>query len=172
MINIWAAARADRRLAPFKNSIDPIDLGRAQLLPQVWLVHRDADRRFAYRLAGEEINAVFGRTINGLSPSEMFEPDQAVLVAARWHRLLDESLGSHTVGEVYSETGHHYVGERIALPLADENGTLCFVLGATDYQMFDNDAPGTAGLPPVRQRTYFPLASVVPLPEPEDAATR
>lgn len=176
LINIWHAARDGGARPPRKSLIDPIDLGRARLLAWIWLVERRPDRALVYRLAGEEINAVFGRSIARASLQELLAPAEARMIERRWHRVLDDRVMLHTVGDVYSETGNLYSGERIALPLTDEAGVTRFLIGATDYRLIGPDdraiRPSKAGVQVVH-RGFTPIDRIEPLPvadEPE--ATR
>jgi len=167
LINLWLAARDDGTAMPRKASIDAIDLARAGLLPQIWLVERQADRRLVYRLAGEEINAVFGRSIAGAGLEDLMLPAQAEVVVARWNRVLDEALAMHAVGEVYSESGILFSGERIVLPLTDDQGAPHFLIGATDYRLIgseDRAAPSTRADLRGVLRSFIPLDRITPLP--------
>lgn len=167
LINLWLAAREAGAAIPRKARVDPIDMARAGLLPQIWLVERQPDRRLVYRLAGEEINAVFGRSIAGATLEDLMSQPQAEIVVARWNRVLDEALVMHAVGEVYSDAGNLYSGERIVLPLADDDGAPHFLIGATDYRLLgsgDKTArPTRADLRGVR-RSFIPLDRIATLP--------
>ncbi|GHD53895.1 hypothetical protein GCM10017083_30810 [Thalassobaculum fulvum] len=167
LINLWHAARDGDAGMPRKARIDPIDLARAGLLPQIWLVERQPDRRLVYRLAGEEINAVFGRSVAGAALEDLIERSQAEVVVGRWNRVLDEALVMHAVGEVYSDAGNLYSGERVVLPLADEQGAPMFLIGATEYRLLGSEGragrPALADLRGVR-RSFVPVDRIAPLP--------
>jgi hypothetical protein len=167
LINLWHVARDGDAGMPRKARIDPIDLARAGLLPQIWLVERQPDRRLVYRLAGEEINAVFGRSVAGAALEDLIERSQAEMVVGRWNRVLDEALVMHAVGEVYSDAGNLYSGERVVLPLADEQGAPMFLIGATEYRLLGSEdragRPALADLRGVR-RSFVPVDRIAPLP--------
>lgn len=166
LVALWHAARGGAAGPPRKSAIDAIDLGKAGLLPQVWLVARQPDGRLVYRLAGEDINAVFGRSIAGCTLEELLDPDEAAVITARWHRVLNELVAMHTVGDVYSETGSLYRGERVVLPLADDDGTPRFLIGATDYRLMDGELEfGTASMIEFRRvsRRFIPIDEIAAL---------
>src|SRR3546814_9671576 len=68
--------RADRTL-PGRRQIDPAAI--AGVLPHVWLCdYEPAGRRFRYRLAGESIADVFGRSLRGLWLEEFFPAERQI----------------------------------------------------------------------------------------------
>lgn len=167
LINLWHAARDGGAGLPRKSRIDAVDLGGAGLLAQIWLVERQPDRRLVYRLAGEEINAVFGRSIAGLTLDDLIEPEDAAVVSRRWHRLLDDGLVLHAIGDVYSDAGRLFSGERVVLPLTDDDGLPCFLIGVTDYRLID---PGERAGPQARigvpgaRRGFIPVGRITRMP--------
>jgi hypothetical protein len=59
----WAAARGSRRMPAFRD-IDPVGIGRHLRYVWAWKYDRDADA-FTGRLAGEEIDRAFGKSLRG-----------------------------------------------------------------------------------------------------------
>lgn len=172
LINLWHAARGGDAGPPRKSRIDAVDLGSAGLMAQIWLVERQPDRRLVYRLAGEEINAVFGRSIAGLTLDDLIDPEEAAMIARRWHRLLDDGLILHAIGDVYSDAGRLFSGERVVLPMTDDDGLPCFLIGVTDYRLVD---PAEMAVPPTRigasgaRRSFIPIGRVTQMPVDEAA---
>jgi hypothetical protein len=124
---------------PIKSAIDPGVLARVGLLPSVWIVEVPEHGAPYYRLTGEQIRSAFGHRVKGCTIHEVFESPIAQAIEGRWRRLLKERLFSHTVGDVYSEKGRIFRGERVAVPLADHDGTPRFILGCT---LYSHPAPG------------------------------
>jgi hypothetical protein len=130
----WRDCLEPGEIMPKKARIDALVLGPAGVLPFVWLIEVPKDGEPFYRLAGEGVALNHGQSIVRRSIYEVFERRPAETIEARWRRLLAEELFAHTTGDVYSAVGRTYVGERIALPLADDHGTPAFILGCTDYK--------------------------------------
>ena len=117
--------------------MDPIDLGRAGLLPRVWIVERVAPGEFRFRLAGEHVNKVFRGSIAGLTLSDLFDGETAAHIGSRWDRVLDEHLLSHSRGTIRTNGNIHHVGERLSLPLAATDGSSRFLIGGNDQRAED-----------------------------------
>jgi hypothetical protein len=60
----WEAARGDRRMPAFRD-IDPVEIGRHLRYIWSWKYDRQADS-FTGRLAGEEIDRAFGKSLRGM----------------------------------------------------------------------------------------------------------
>jgi hypothetical protein len=112
---------------------DPLQLPR--LLPNVWIVEVElATQRFRMRLAGENINAIYGRSIAGLYFKDVFQPGDVEIIVARYSRALGEPAIFHASGSVYAAGGNLTVGERLGLPMLGREGQTNTLLGATVYR--------------------------------------
>jgi hypothetical protein len=140
---IWSAARRPTEIIPQKSAIDVVQLGRAGILPIVWLVEREQPNAWRYRISGETINEIHGRSLAGKMIAELADPDRIQEIAERWGRVVDEPAMLHTFGEIYGKIAI-YTGERIVLPLIDVEAGRSFILGATDGRLdydFANQRP-------------------------------
>ena len=127
----WAAARGSKRL-PGWNDLDP--LAMAPELPIVWSWKYDrGPDSFTGRLAGEDINNIFGKNLRGAVMKEFFEPRWYDLIFARHKRVVTEPALAHGSGPVFLHAGRHAHGERIILPLAEDGTTGDGLIGATIY---------------------------------------
>ncbi|HKP27547.1 MAG TPA: PAS domain-containing protein [Dongiaceae bacterium] len=118
---------------PLVQSFDPLHLPK--LLPNVWIIEVEpASRRFRMRLTGENINAIYGRSIAGLYFKDVFQPDDAEIIVARYSRALSEPAIFHASGSVYAAGGNLTVGERLGLPMLGREGRTNTLLGATVYR--------------------------------------
>ncbi len=153
----WRAARGGRRMPGWKD-IDPAALARHLPIIWSWKYDRGADS-FTGRLAGEEINAAFGKSLRGARMSEFFANWQYDLIFARSKRVVTEPAFAHGSGPVFIHAGRHGTGERIILPLAADGIHGDGILGATVYRLepsrFDE---GTAQWDLAAEKVeFFPL---------------
>jgi hypothetical protein len=118
---------------PSVQRFDPLHLPK--LLPNVWIVEVEpATRRFRMRLTGENINAIYGRSIAGLYFQDVFQPGDVEIIVARYTRALSEPAIFHASGSVYAAGGNLTVGERLGLPMLGREGRTNTLLGATVYR--------------------------------------
>ena len=128
----WHALAVAADGLPSVQAFDPLHLPR--LLPNLWILEVAADtHRLRMRLAGENINAIYRRSIGGQYCSDVFEPAELALVVARYTRALNEPAILHAAGTVYVAAGRLTQGERLALPMVGRSGLTDTMLGATFY---------------------------------------
>jgi hypothetical protein len=124
-------ARTAGGLPPLQ-AFDPLHLPK--LLPNIWILEVEPEtRRFRMRLAGENINAVYGRNIGGQYFSDVFEPSDIGAIIARYTRALTQPAIFRATGAVYAAAGRLSQGERIGLPMIGRSGLTDTLLGATLY---------------------------------------
>ena len=133
LLRVWLDSRREGAMVPYRSDLDPVALGRAGLMPDLWLVESDDKGGFFYRLAGENINQVFGQSLRGKHISEVYTDEALAEVLGRWGEMLANSFGFHTRGTVIAAREVH--GERLVLPLCDDNGAVRYLIGATDYEL-------------------------------------
>jgi len=129
----WRAARGTRRMPGWRD-IDAIAIARHLPIVWSWKYDRDTDR-FTGRLSGEDINAVFGKSIRGVAMKEFFADWQYDLIFARHKRVVVEPAFARGSGPVFIHARKYGSGERIILPLADDGVHGDGILGATVYQV-------------------------------------
>ena len=156
LLRHWLERRGDG-LAPRRSAIDPAAIG--PILPTVWLCDFEpAERRFRMRLAGEEINHLYGRNVTQCYFEEIIEPGLLADVMRRYRRVVEEPAILHCGGHIYLASNRSEVGQRLVLPLADDSGMLMHVIGASVYRMDLRLAEG----PITREsmvETFTPLAA-------------
>ena len=117
---------------PAIQAFDPLHLPK--ILPQIWIVEVDAaTRRFRVRLAGENINAIYGRNIGGQYFRDVYDPADLDTMVARYGRCLTQPAIFRATGSVYAAAGRLTAGERLALPMLGRGGITDTLLGATAY---------------------------------------
>jgi hypothetical protein len=155
LLEHWLARRGDR-LAPLRTSIDPTELG--PILPSVWLCDfLPAEQRFRMRLAGEDINQLYGRNVSQCYFEDIIAPAMLPDVLRRYRRVVSEPAILHCGGHIYLASNRSEVGERLVLPLADESGAIVHVIGASMYARmpWPHDGPVTRES---MVETFTPLA--------------
>ncbi|MDB5407695.1 MAG: hypothetical protein JWL84_2607 [Rhodospirillales bacterium] len=153
----WQAARASRRMPSWRD-IDATAI--AAYLPIVWSWKYDrAADAMTGRLAGEEINALFGKSLRGVVMEEFFRGHDYEMVFARHRRVVVEPALMHGSGVVFIHVGRRGLGERIIMPLADDGETGDSIIGATIYQWVSSDRgrPASPNEPRREAEEFFPL---------------
>lgn len=125
----YLLVRAERPM-PSRREIDPLALG--PVLPFIWLSDYEPDKgTFRYRLAGEEVNAVFGSRITGKLLSEIVKGQRFTTVNQLFLRVVTEGMALHAEGPVYRCTDRMTFGERLVLPLSSDGETADGLVGVT-----------------------------------------
>jgi hypothetical protein len=127
----WDAARGNRRMPAFRD-IDPVGIGRHLRYVWAWKYDRAADS-FLGRLAGEEIDKAFGKSLRGMQMTEFYAPDVYAVVFPRHRRVVTEPCFFHGTGMVFAQMGYTMAGERISLPLSEDGSTGDGIIGGTFY---------------------------------------
>jgi hypothetical protein len=133
---------------------DPLHLPK--VLQHIWIVEVEAaTQRFRVRLAGESINAIYGRNIGGQYFRDVYDPGDIDTIVARYGRCLSQPAIFRATGSVYAAAGRLTTGERLALPMLGRGGVTDTLLGATVYggkvERHD-DLPVTGDVP-----EFFPV---------------
>ena len=127
----WEAARGSRRMPAFRD-IDPIGIGRHLRYVWAWKYDRAADS-FTGRLAGEEIDRAFGKSLRGTKMTEFYTPDVYAVVFPRHRQVVTEPAFFHGTGMVFARMGYTMSGERISLPLSEDGMEGDGIIGGTFY---------------------------------------
>ncbi|TQV83664.1 PAS domain-containing protein [Denitrobaculum tricleocarpae] len=129
LLEHYMEARGTRAM-PSRHDIDALRLG--PVLPFIWLSDFEpAHNTFRYRLAGEEVNAVFGARITGLLLSDMVKGERFTAVNNLFLRVINEGLALHAEGPVYRCTDRMTLGERLVLPLSSDGEVADGLVGVT-----------------------------------------
>lgn len=142
----WRALGARDGGLPRLQSFDPLHLPK--LLPNIWVLEVAPDsHRFRMRLAGENINAIYGRNVGGHFFADIFDPADVPTIVQRYSRALREPAIYHATGYVYAAAGRYSPGERLGLPMLGREGATNTLLGGTIYggHMYDQGLPRITG---------------------------
>jgi hypothetical protein len=129
LIGYWLDQRGERPM-PGLGDVDPIDISWA--LGQIWLCDYVAESgRYRYRLAGEKINAFWGRSIAGIHLDEIVPPDRLKSVTDKVHMVskLPAIVHDRVCLSLTEEIAKN--GERLILPLSDDGVNVNALLGAS-----------------------------------------
>lgn len=132
-LNAWRAARRDT-MVPFHRDFEP--LGIPSLLPHVWLYRYDPTQGdFVCRLAGEEVNAAWERSIKGETLRQILGEEDHPTVLRRWKQIVTVPLLHY--GSAVERLSAHQTrsAERLLVPLASDDETVDYVLGLSLYRI-------------------------------------
>jgi hypothetical protein len=155
----WAAACRGRRMPAFRD-IDPVGIGRHLRYVWAWKYDR-ATENFTGRLAGEEIDRAFGKSLRGMQMTGFYAPDVYAVVFPRHRRVVTEPSFFHGTGMVFARMGYTAAGERISLPLSEDGSTGDGIIGGTFYTVLPQQNEERPLGPDFRreQVAFFPLDS-------------
>lgn len=104
------------------------------LVPHLFLYDFDpAQRSFVLRVAGEEIRRLLPNSRPGVPLEKIMPPAALAAVLDRYRRVCETPAIMHAIGRVFVKLGGSGIGERIVMPLADANGRVHQLPGATIY---------------------------------------
>lgn len=136
-----------------------LDITRlASLLPHVFLYDYNRDTRdLTLRLAGEEIRRLLPNSKPGTPLAQIMPADSFAAVQDRYRRVCEEPAIMVASGRVFLRMGGTGIGERVLLPLADAEGRVHQMLGATLYQLGDTTPDGRQFSREDVSTRFFPL---------------
>jgi hypothetical protein len=123
---------------PYRREIDPVIIGGA--LSQVFIYER-VDTGFVCCLAGEGLSWNYKDRLKGRRLSGILEPSIHEMVNLFMDICLEEPAVYRNFGLLYSDSQKRQnVGERVFLPLRDNDRSTVFIIGLTDVTTL-RDAP-------------------------------
>jgi len=127
LFDYWNAKRAGRP-APMRSEINPGEI--RSILPNVFILERESDTCFRFRLAGTGLCGIYGMEFRNHNLLSMWQED--CLDTLR--NALDEVTRNAAVSvvEYTASTNEHREAtfEMILLPLAQDNGVITRIIGA------------------------------------------
>jgi hypothetical protein len=144
LLNAWLKAR-NGNLVPRQHEMLPETF--LPVLPNVWMYRYDEDQDdFICRLAGERINNAWGHSLRGVRFREVVGDVEHAAGLRRWKAILNTP--SIQYGRVCgaAPADAEVIAERLVLPLADTDGTVCYTIGISLYPYRQDDRDRT---PPV-----------------------
>jgi hypothetical protein len=125
----WLGKRAGR-LMPAPRDIDAVEI--PTLLPYLWIYDfLPVERRFRCRLAGDEVNILWGMNLRGRYLEEIAPPVALPLARERFLGVVDTPAISHAIGMMLLASDRRMLGERMIFPLSSAGGQVDRVIGIT-----------------------------------------
>ncbi|NQW09308.1 MAG: hypothetical protein HQ481_05410 [Alphaproteobacteria bacterium] len=142
LLDHWSALR-DRAggALPARADLDAIAFPKAMAFMWVYQrVQNDGRTRHLCRLAGEDVRLRYSGMIAGKYLDEFIPADILPLVEAHYRLLLDEGGIGWSQGTIYLQSIERAgSGERILLPMLDDDGRPNVIVGASRYQPWELD---------------------------------
>ena len=138
LLDHWCVLRDRAEGAmPKRADLDPVAFPKA--LSTMWIYQRmrnqDGDPRYICRLSGEEVRLRYKKTITGQYLDTFISPLILPLVEEHYRMLLEDSGIGWSFGKIYLKSlGRQGFGQRILLPMTDDDGVSNFIVGASEYE--------------------------------------
>jgi len=129
----WSDVLGDRTVPDWRD-IRPSALGAQLSIIWSWKYDPSTDA-FTGRLAGDAIEAIFGKSFRGATMADIFPPSEYGHIFARHKRVATEPALFRGTGLVFRHISRYGTGERIILPLSDG------IFGATVYEIVPGEIP-------------------------------
>ena len=131
----WGLSRGERAM-PGWADLRPSAIRAHLSVIWSWRYDPVADN-FTGRLAGDAIEAVFGRSIRNVPMRDVFPPDRYETIFRRHKRVISGPAFFHGSGFVFQHLRQMGSGERIIMPLSDSRTEPDGLFGATIYTVID-----------------------------------
>ena len=126
----WDQARGNFIVPNFED-LDPVDMPWA--LQTIFVVERLPNLNLTYRLVGGQMSDRLGGQLIGKTATEVFEPEYAGHVNARWLRVLDEPALCYAVTRHLTREGHILQARRFLAPARSASGEIDRVIGVSAF---------------------------------------
>lgn len=152
LLEHYLEVRGAKRM-PARRDIDATRLG--PVLSIIWLSEYEPEAgTFRYRLAGEEVNEVFGGSVAGRLLSDFVFGDRFEVTNEAFLKVIRDEAALLASGPIYRCADRIALGERLVLPLSSDGVTADGLIGATSRNtLVDLDAVSMSA----QKSTYIPL---------------
>lgn len=124
LIACWTGLNAGR--VPPRARFDPLET--ADLLPQMFLLAREGDR-LAFRIAGEALRELFGRSLKGSDVFGLFSPPARALARRTALQAVRDGTPTVLLCTGRSDTGAQLALEMVLAPMLGADGTADRLIG-------------------------------------------
>lgn len=122
LFDYWVHLRGERQM-PLRSDVDPVDVPRP-ILPYLYILVRDDDGGFRFRLVGTRLASVFGRDVTGKRLEEELRGDVLRTALESYDRVI--KLGKPSYSRALYRIGadeEPFFYQRLTLPLGTETQT-------------------------------------------------
>lgn len=131
----WDRLRGSRSM-PMRSEVDPLDVPRP-ILPSLYILIRDDDGGFRFRLVGTRLAEIFGRDITGKRIEEVLRDEVLSNALRSYDMIIRMKKPSHSRARYFPASGENpFLYQRLTLPLGTDAQTT-HLLGALFLQRED-----------------------------------
>lgn len=154
----WLALyRAANNQVPALSRLDPLLFPAA--LADSWIVDLCEDGRFRFHLLGQNMIRWRGASAKGLSFEEIYPPDALPLVNDMARRVIEQpAISYQQMQSQIRDWSLPIPVERIALPMADAQGRIRHLFGATIIRARPGQDGGAAERIELQRDDWYPVA--------------
>ena len=127
LFQYWNAVRGDRDL-PRRDEIDPAHI--RSLLPDLFILQKQASGDICFRLAGTRVCALFGRELRDRQFADLWLDSEADAVTRTADQVMTQCTSMLLYARGATEAGDELDVELLLAPLASPDGTNDRLLGA------------------------------------------
>lgn len=132
LFDYWEGKRGAQR-CPRLNDMDLMDLYRIARFVQIKDAVDDGGE-FLTRYWGSGCSDAYGVESTGKLLGDVYERNVAAEIAQSYRAVLDQVCGFRAVGDITYTSERNYISyEAISLPLLGADGTVCHIIGVTDF---------------------------------------
>jgi hypothetical protein len=128
LLAAWSALPCNDGV-PARADFDPMAI--RQILPVVSLIERIDESEWRMRLAGTEIERRWGRTLTGLSYTEVMAPAAAMSTLCEFEAICRQPCGSWSMRHLELSSGRRFDVETLRLPLRGPDGSVSLILSCS-----------------------------------------
>lgn len=137
LLTLWQGWRKESGRAPLKTDLDPVSLGHAGLMPDVWIIGQPEPGLFRFSLAGERAINTTNQPLRGKTVEETFDPPRASFANYRYRRIIRDECIEYSRGPVLHNGKLHYYANRLILPLRNQDGVSAYAIGVVEAEGYD-----------------------------------
>lgn len=138
---------------PRLRAVDPLRFAAA--LQDTWIIDAGDDGRFRFRLCGEALVEWYGFSLRGRSFEEILSPASLAATVAQARDVVGRPMAIyHRMVAMIPDCSRPAGFGRVALPLADGDGRIRHLLGATCFDRPVINGRGSIATRPELERRY------------------
>lgn len=137
LYRFWEGRRQPDGRPMLRCDLDPVDLG--PILSNIMLLEVEEPCRQDYlplmrfRVAGDEIETRYGRSLRGAALHETFPLVRRTDTSHQWSEILRDQRPKYRRGPMVFPDDRSFEAERLLLPLSAKGRDVAFILGAIFY---------------------------------------